>query len=291
MFVFSLPDSVRTRSLNMFFLNHLWLNPEWFYDDFQIGSVYGVPMFCIWNGNRAFNTAEFTSCGRMKDIFGMYKGFGVDYRLTYTNFMVQEKHLSDIVGNKMAELLNDFGGGVTLSTYIMAEYMLQHYPNLKIGWSVTTDYGEDKIIKINTLTKAGMIVILPIEFNNNWEMLEQVENRDNIEILINENCVDNCPKRREHFERSNRAFLLEDDGIEFGRCFYPSDKYPDLPRTRCIPRQDFGKYAAQGFNHFKVAGREGGVYEPVEATYLNLFVRPQYREQVGTLYEESKTKK
>lgn len=71
----------------------LWRNHrDWFYDWCDIGSVYGAPMDSLWGGGRAgFGEAE------AADVLTLMKEYGISARLTFSNSLLKEEHLADMI--------------------------------------------------------------------------------------------------------------------------------------------------------------------------------------------------
>ncbi len=278
MIVYSIPDSAIVRYLNILTLRAFRDHKEWFYDDFIIETAYGCPLFSPWNGNRS--TIE--SLGRVclndiANVYNVYGQFGIEYRLTFTNFLLRTEHLYDTVGNALARLLNEKGGYVTLSIPLMENHIKTNYPNLKICWSVTTEY-ENGVKSINEKLNNDMIVILPIEYNNDEKIIDELVHLENVEILVNEDCIDGCPRRREHFARANKIHLLEkfvDDVDE--KCFFdPKMAFWGLPSTRVVHKDMMQKYVDRGITHFKIAGRQDDRF--VYISYLEYLVLPECKD-------------
>ena len=283
--LFSIPDAnsrtefsgdYNTRLINRALLACMEKHPDWFYDDFQIETAYGCPGSCIWNGNRSIGEIEEFDEGWADAVLGMYAHYGIKYRVTFTNFLLKPSHLKDEMGNAVALAISKFGGGyVMVSTNLMANYM-KRYPKLILNWSTTTDFGKDvpsQIKKINELSAKNLVVV-PYEYNNKPELLQQFEHPENLEVFLNEHCKDNCPFRREHWRAVNEAILSRRiTSIELAKisCRLPDgyiiDKYP----KHFILREQLPLYDTLGIRHFKISGR----IEPdiVMDAYMEHFVR------------------
>ena len=63
---------------------------EYFYDWCSIGSIYGAPADCIWGGGR-------TGFGGHdpKEVLALMQEYGISARLTFSNSLLREEHLSD----------------------------------------------------------------------------------------------------------------------------------------------------------------------------------------------------
>ena len=251
---------------------------DWFYDDFVIETAYGSPDSCIWNGNRP-SVGRIQRPTEIAGIFGMYRDFGIIYRLTFTNFLLNQWHLYDTYGNTIARIGNGFGGYVMVSLPMMALYFRNNYPNLKVCWSTTTEFPEG-IKTVNTLSERELVV-LPYEYNNKWELLEQLEHPENVEVLINEKCIDNCPRRREHWARNNAINLMMFDGDS--PCFF-GNAVDRTNVTHLVPRNKLGEYTARGINHFKIEGRLNNY--SVRMAYLDYFVLPERQQEYMAFFDE-----
>ena len=291
-FIFSIPDAnscspvlntVNVRLLNWSVLEAMKLHKEWFYDDFVIETAYGCPSSCKWNGNRYLEEMEEYDESWAKNVLGMYAEHGVKYRLTFTNFLLKPEHLRDPVGNAVAKAVSKAGGYVMVSTWLMAKHMAR-YPGLEVNWSTTTDFGkttQKQIEKINQLSEK-QLVVLPYEFNNKPE-LKQFTNPQNLEVLVNEPCIDNCPKRREHWTSVNKVILGHVGAkniIAKLECYFAQQYVDGKRRKHHILRPMLKEYQEMGINHFKISGRV--IPSLALGSYEHYFVKeeniPKFRE-------------
>ena len=75
---------------------------DWFYDWCEIGSIYGAPADCIWGGGRAgFGEND------PKEVLALMQEYGISARLTFSNSLLKEKHLSDRKCNALCALLEE----------------------------------------------------------------------------------------------------------------------------------------------------------------------------------------
>lgn len=72
---------------------------EYFYDWCDIGSVYGAPADCIWGGGRTgFGDNE------PEEVLALMQEYGISARLTFSNSLLREEHLSDKKCNTLCRL-------------------------------------------------------------------------------------------------------------------------------------------------------------------------------------------
>lgn len=259
MFIFSIPDGHALRMVNGILLCIMEQHPDWLQKDTIIETAYGCPPHCLWNGNRNFGGVQYDCREWAKNVLARYYHHNIQYRLTFTNFLLKPEDLNDNYSNNIAATVNFFGGYVMVSTPMMAQHM-QHYPKLELCWSTTTNFGntpEEEIANINRLSAEHLVV--PPYCYNNTDYIKKYQHPENIEVLVNEKCIDNCPRRREHWTRVNQEGLESKTTIfspDYTDCFYPTQyNNPNLPRHHLIPREKLAEYAAMGINHFKISGR------------------------------------
>ena len=136
--------------------------PEYFYDWCKIGSIYGSPSNCIWSGGRiSYEDHD------PKKVLYLMKKYNISARLTFSNSLIEEKHLSDIKCNELCRLLNlDLNNGIIIHSDILMEYLKSKYPNLYYVSSTTkvlTDFNDFKKEVENpdftyVVPAAGMVV-------------------------------------------------------------------------------------------------------------------------------------
>ena len=108
---------------------------EYFYDWCSIGSIYGAPADCIWGGGR-------TGFGGHdpKEVLALMQEYGISARLTFSNSLLREEHLSDRKCNALCALFAQSGGvenGVILHSELLLDYLRTHYPQLYLVSSTT----------------------------------------------------------------------------------------------------------------------------------------------------------
>ena len=274
--LFAIPDAVNLIVCNFGVLKALEEHPEWFYDDFEIDTAYGAPANCIWNGSKVFEEG----CVRpavFKGGYSVYKGFGVNYCLTFTNFMLEWKHIFDVYGNAMAAALNEVGGLVAISTETLEKHIRKNWPDLQVVWSTHTNYGrgyglDTEIAKINQLSEKELVVA-PYTFNNKFEVLEKFAHPENVGFIVNDPCIDDCPYRIQHTAMSNLVNLFQMDETY---CILVRERGIDpkaVEHKHKIKRENLQEYVARGFRHFILAGR-GEQIQNAFGSYLEYLVLP-----------------
>lgn len=274
MYKFVIPDSAMNRWLNIILCNQRRLHREWFYQDTGIDTVYGVPANCIWNGNRYLSEDFCRPEDYVRNVIKLYSSWGVKYCVLFTNFLLKPEMLLDTYANKLCEKLNEFGGNVMVSTQMMYDYIASNYPKIEISWSTTTDYGVDYDEQIGTIDRLSRhnIVVLPYHLNNRTDLLAKLHHRENIEILADEKCWDNCPLRRQHEANANSCNLYQ---RVYSECLMQSKMFNSVyvhnTITHNITRKGLKRYSEMGINLFKLEGR-AGAWELLLKSYKQYFL-------------------
>ena len=115
-------------------------NRDWFYDWCEIGSIYGAPADCLWGGGRA----GFGECGA-RDALALAQEYGVSARLTFSNSLLREEHLSDRKCNALCELFSQANGvqnGVIVHSELLTDYLKDlgiELIDFKLEFGITND--------------------------------------------------------------------------------------------------------------------------------------------------------
>ena len=150
--------------------------------------------------------------------------------------------------------------------------------------SSTTKRIVDKDKLKEELSKDFFLVVLDYDHNHDEDVLNTIVESGNAgrcEILVNEVCFPNCPKRIEHYTMQSR-FQLEFDTSQSYPCLVstaPRDFNECMKRPAFISDTQIGSYIERGFNQFKIAGR-GMPESYVIDSYVYFLAKPEYRDIV-----------
>ena len=156
---------------------------DWFYDWCEIGSIYGAPADCIWGGGRAgFGEND------PKEVLALMQEYGISARLTFSNSLLKEKHLSDRKCNALCALLEenkDVQNGVIVHSDLLLEYLKKHYPHLYFVSSTTKVITDFKQL-VEEIRREDFRYVVP-DFRLNkaydrWKTLSWQE-KDKVEFL------------------------------------------------------------------------------------------------------------
>ena len=253
---------------------------DWFYDWCEIGSIYGAPADCIWGGGRAgFGEND------PKEVLALMQEYGVSARLTFSNSLLKEKHLSDRKCNALCALLEenkDVQNGVIVHSDLLLEYLKKHYPHLYFVSSTTKVITDFKQL-VEEIRREDFRYVVP-DFRLNkaydrWKTLSWQE-KDKVEFLCNECCWFGCKDRKTCYESVSRK-NLGNPAPEFhcaspdGGNGYRFSKAMENPGF--ISVDDIQNiYMPMGFSNFKIEGRGLGSALILEFL-LYYMTKPEYQ--------------
>jgi hypothetical protein len=200
--------------------NNLWLK-----DSFKIGSVFGSFPNAIWSGGRT-TIGHPWSIDKIKETIDYYNSQNIGIRYTFTNSLIEEKHLNDYYCNLLLELAHDGMNGVIVNSEVLFNYIKKNFPNFEFISSITKPI--QAVEEIITYQKNNDLLVPPVTLvKKHGNKLFQFVDNSKIEILVNEVClVSNCPFKDEHYEVESLRNLNYDPNIQSGFC---SDKFSKKP--------------------------------------------------------------
>lgn len=278
---FYVPDFYMNAPLYILLADFIEHIPQWFYDDFDIAAAYGSFPNCIWNGGRVtFGAVE---ADTMEKIVTELNKRNIAVRHTFTNPLIEEKHLDDIFANICLKVTDNGKNEVLVNTQIIEDYVRKNYPSHKIISSTT------KCIKTipeveKELAKDYYLVVLDSSLNNNPEIF-QIEERGRLEVLVDHICRVDCPNRTNHYiDIGNSQLNFRNSKFQ---CPYNKASFEDiLKREHSITREQINEvYVPAGFRHFKLDGRAFPPEKLVDSM-LYYMVLPEFREKVKAIIKK-----
>ena len=266
---------------------------EYFYDWCEIGSIYGAPADCIWGGGRVgFGDAD------PEAVAELMREYGISARLTFSNSLLREEHLSDKKCNALCRLFEHngsvktrteengiWGNGIIVHSDLLAKYIRDNYPGFYLVSSTTKVMRNFSELK-QELDKPEFTYVVPdFRLNTALDQLRELsqKQKDKVEFLCNECCYYDCYDRKACYENVSRKSLGED--CEDHRCVSPTAKEgyrfseamknPGFIGLDAI--QDI--YMPAGFSQFKIEGRSLGSAIILEFL-LYYMTKPEYQLKV-----------
>ena len=277
---YHLPGLFEFYELYSVFLPLFHKHREYFYDWCEIGSVYGAPSGCIWGGGRI----EYNAQNPYKAL-ELMKEYGISARLTFSNSLLKEEHLSDKNCNELCKILNENSAvknGVIVHSDLLLNHLKNNYPNLYFVSSTTkvlTDFRQFA----NELNRYDFKYVVPdFRLNKAFDKLNTLlqEEKDKTEFLCNECCHIGCKDRKNCYETVSRQKLGENcpDHI----CT-SGDKDKSYRFSKAIKNPAFigienikNIYMPMGFSNFKIEGRGLGSALILEFL-LYYMTKPEYQ--------------
>ena len=256
---YHLPGLFEFYELYRIFLPLFREHREYFYDWCEIGSIYGAPSDCIWGGGR-------TSFGYSdpEDVLDLMREYGISARLTFSNSLLREEHLTDKKCNelcKMFEHSHSPQSGVIVYSDLLLNYLQKNYPDLYLVSSTTkvlTDF-QDFLTEVSR--EEFRYVVPDFRLNKQFEKLDLMSQnqKDKVEFLCNECCWFGCKDRKTCYESVSRKNLGE--AVPEFHCTSPDDGdgyrfSKAMENPGFISVDDIQNiYMPMGFSNFKIEGR------------------------------------
>mgnify|MGYP004520972799 FL=1 len=276
---YHLPGLFEFYELYRVFLPLFRTHREYFYDWCGIGSIYGAPGDCLWGGGRVgFGEAD------ARAVLALVQEYGISARLTFSNSLLREEHLSDRKCNALCALFNEDSGvqnGVIVHSDLLLDTLRQRYPNLYFVSSTTkvlTDFCDFR----HELDREEFRFVVPdFRLNRRFDELGALPqpHKDKTEFLCNECCRFGCADRKRCYETVSRKALGEDcehacaaPDAAHGYRFSEAMKNPGFIGVNDIR----DTYLPMGFTQFKIEGRGLGSALVLEFL-LHYLTKPEYQ--------------
>ncbi len=127
---YHLPSFTEHFSLNILLDSYMKNYSERFSDGIKIASVFGNFSGALWNGGRNVSGKYDRSIN--EKIMKEFNSRGIPLRFTFTNPLIEEKHLSDKVCNDILKMADNGMNEVIVMSPILEQYIRENYPGYKI---------------------------------------------------------------------------------------------------------------------------------------------------------------
>ena len=277
---YHLPGLFEFYELYRIFLPLFREHREYFYDWCEIGSIYGAPADCLWGGGRV----GYGDCDP-EDVRELMDEYGISARLTFSNSLLCEKHLTDKRCNELCRLFEKNGkaeNGVIVHSELLLDYLKKQYPGFYFVSSTTKVLTDFEELVRETDREDFRYVVPDFRLNKAWDKWETLtqSQRDKVEFLCNECCSFGCKDRRKCYETVSRKNLGEDcpehectaSDVMGGYRFSKAMTNPGFIGINDIKET----YLPMGFSHFKIEGRSLGSALILEFL-LYYMTKPEYQ--------------
>lgn len=253
---------------------------EYFYDWCEISSIYGSPADCIWGGGRAGFGSD-----NPEEVLKLMKEYEISARLTFSNSLLREEHLSDKKCNALCRLFEETGkkrNGVIVHSDLLLEYLKSHYKDLYFVSSTTKVLTKFEDFYKEIKNEDFQYIVPDFCLNKSFDKLKKLskKEKDKVEFLCNECCWFGCKDRKKCYETVSRKNLGE--SIQEHICHAP-DAEMGYRFSKAMENPGFisvddikNVYLPMGFSNFKIEGRSLGSALVLEFL-LYYMVKPEYQ--------------
>ena len=169
---------------------------EYFYEWCEIGSIYGAPSDCLWGGGRVgFGDAD------PDEVAALMKEYGISARLTFSNSLLREEHLSDKKCNDLCILFEkngDVPSGIIVHSDLLLDYIKAKYPGFYFVSSTTKVLTDFSSFEAELNRDDFRYVVPDFRLNKLFAKLNALsaEQKQKVEFLCNECCWFGCSDRK-----------------------------------------------------------------------------------------------
>ena len=280
---YHLPGLFEFYELYRVFLPLYRTHREYFYDWCRIGSIYGAPPDCIWGGGR-IGSGDCTA----QEALALTREYGVSARLTFSNSLLREEHLTDRKCNALCRLFSESDGpqnGVIVHSELLLRYLRERYPKLYFVSSTTKVLTAFSQLQAELAREEFRFVVPDFRLNRAFVRLNALPeaSKDKVELLCNECCWFGCKERSACYEAVSRKNLGEAAPEHIcaapdaagGYRFSKAMENPGFIGVKAIR----SIYMPMGFSHFKIEGRSLGSALILEFL-LHYLTKPEYQLRV-----------
>ena len=275
--IFHLPGAFLHHPLYVKLFEEIQNNPNILKENTKIGSIYGSPAG-IWNGGRVmlnYWTEEdlIAAKDRMNE-------FNIPVRFTFSNCLLEEKHLDDTYCNFLLETFNTGNNEIICNSSILEDYIRNKYGNSYRYISSTTKRIQDKSLQLKEIDKDYYLTVIDYDYNQDFEFLKSIPNKEKSEILCNPVCKSNCPRRSEHYTFLSKLQLCNCNNETFD-CPDMANKFWEVKKmNNFISLEDIDNiYVPMGFINFKLEGR---THHPLDVIEIILYylIKEEYKDEM-----------
>lgn len=275
---YHLPGLFEFYELYKIFLPLFYEHREYFYDWCDIGSVYGAPADCLWGGGRV-GFGE----NKARNAAALMRDYGISSRLTFSNSLLREEHLSDRKCLELCSLFEHNGSaenGIIIYSDLLLNFIRERFPDFYFVSSTTKVLNDFSLLRAELERGEFRYVVPDFRLNKSFDKLKSLshDKKDKLEFLCNECCSPACRERRACYESVSRKSLGEDNAEHVCKWAGEGYVFSKAMKSPCfIGRDDIIKsYFPMGFSEFKIEGRSLGSALILEFL-LYYMTRPEYQ--------------
>lgn len=148
----------------------------------------------------------------------------------------------------------DVDSVIISNTFLLFLIKEKNY-SFKIRISTITEINSQRDLEFFRRFKPESVCISTSK-NRDFEFLRRIERKDDIELLVNEACLFECPYRADHYNIQGHDGGTCYGNFPYSNCFEEYIKNPaEFLKARWIRPEWIYKYEKLGFKNFKISGR------------------------------------
>jgi len=300
---FHLPDFAGHFKFNLVFAELLEQHPEFFREGVEIASVYGVFPPSLWNGGRT--QSGYCDKRFIKGVIKAFNDRGIPLRFTFTNPILEKKHLSDDFCNTIMHLADNGLNEAIVASPLLEEYIRKNFPGYKITSSTCKRITDPEQL-CSEVEKDYHIVVIDYDLNHDFDTLSRIPDKKKCELLVNACCNAKCPTRSEHYRAIGQQQIIVAEHmrkspntpidmekvqrdypgiLRFDNCSCAERSLFDVIHleNHISPDEIWNRYIPMGFEQFKIEGRTAEVLNLIEH-YMYYMAKPECKDQARYMF-------
>lgn len=167
----------------------------------------------VWNGGRQTSQSPQHSLDGFVHEVELLNQSDIGFNFTFSNLLLEEKHLDDPLGNHLLERFHNGQNGAIVGSEVLARYIRETFPRYRLI-NTLTHYHRD-LDDYRQALELYDVLVLPPSLNDRLDWIEEL-GPERVEILVNETCHRNCPFSREHYRKISEYNLSLGKDLSLG---------------------------------------------------------------------------
>ena len=279
MFNFTLANFFSGYRINLIFMDLISKHKDCLKFPIHFNQISGSFPFNTWNGD--LNSCLDGNILRYDEIDKCFNSYNQSIRLNFSNIFLKKEDFFNSYNKVILEKVQNGSTAIELSNLQLYYYIKENYPyyNKFIlspnAWEII-DLNPKEINKIMS-NSDFQLVSLPFKVANDFNYINQIENKNKIEICVNPWCPSYC----RHYSKC----IAEECLNQYD--FSEKSVFADCPKTyvysnnpQVLSLEDLEKkYIRKGINHFKIASCPNHRIIQYFSFLVKYFIKDEYQNQ------------